>query len=401
MSTPPYQLPPNASPLGTLNPVMPTAPNQPMLPGQTAAFAGQMPQGQGIAYVQGQQPGIQYPGMPQGTPNGRPNVMRPEILEQVMQQQAQAADPQMMAEQANQLRLEQIISESNERASRQSEQLNQAVTMLSQSTAQQAEFQRQQLEIAQSQQAIQQQAALANQLQPWQDPSLQLNAEQEATFEESLPVINSVARRNALQAAHETVASQVSPEIAALRQEIAQLNTRVQTNTQVQAQSFADDLLDVATEHGLNLDQLERQPEWIAYKREISNPFTQSIVDQDLNAALASGQKKDLRVIRTIFKNFVERTTQQNSQQQDGGNELPPQSGNARVNTAQQQQAPVTGAADITNQVGQQHHELEVYRSQLMDGLRRGKIDIGHFQSEIARVEDGVNQLISSTQQPN
>lgn len=397
MNNPAYHIPPNARPIGTPTVVMPTQPGQVMLPGQYGQMPGMAQPGQGVAYVQGQPPqqmAGQFPGQ-----SGRPDLSRPEILQQVMQRQAEAADPQAMAEQANRIRMERLIQETNERAAAQAEQLNQAVTMLSQSSQQQAEFQRQQLAIAQQQQMAQQAAAQAAQRMPWQDPSLDLDPETRITFEESIPVMERVSRRNALLAAHETFNGQVSPQIEALKQQIAQLNTRVESNTQVQAQSFADDLIDLASEHKLDLAVLERQPDWIEFKREISNPFTGTTVDEDLNKALASGQKKDLRTVRQVFKNFVDRKAQQNSQQQDGGNALPPQSGNARAYAADP--AMQAGAADFTNSVQNEGAQLEEYRGQLLMGLRKGTIDVATFQTEIAKVETAVQSLINQTQQPN
>lgn len=387
MSTPAYHLPPNARPIGAPNPVMPTVPNQPMLPGQNASMVGMAPQG--TAYVQGQPQ--QYRGQPQ---QGRPDLSRPEILEQITAQQNAAADPQAMAAQANNLRIEQILAESNQRAAQQSEQLSQAVALMSQTSQQQADYQRQQLELQQSQHNAQVAAQQAAQLRPWEDPSLQLDADTMQTFEESLPVMDRVSRRNSLQAAHETVNSVVTPEITALKQQLAAMEARIQSNTQNAAQTFADELLDIAGSHNLNLEVLENDPAWIQYKREISNPYTSTTVGADISAALAGGQRKDLNVIRSIFKNFVEK---RDAALQGTQNELPPQVGGARTQPVQQQPQP--GQADQPSQVQQQEQQLEAYRGQLLDQLRRQQIDPSTFQTEIAKVEQGMDALISQAQQ--
>lgn len=383
-------MPPNSLPIGAPNPVMPTAPNQPMLPGQNGHMAaGNQPQG--VAFVQGQQ--APQPGVQQFS-NNRPDLSRPEILEQIVNQQNAAADPQLMAEQANAQRLEQILLETNQRANQQSEQLNQAVSLMSQTAQQQAEYQRQQLELQQSQHQAQLAAQQAAQLRPWEDPSLQLSADVQQTFEESLPVMEQVSRRNALQTAHETVGQIVTPEIQRLQNQIAALETRVQSNTQMQSQTFADQLLDIAGEHGLNLEVLEGQPDWIAYKSEISNPYTNSSIGNDVSAALQSGQTKDLRVLKQIFKSFAEK---RNNELQGAGNELPPQVGGARNQPPQQQQQPDQQGSPL-DAVNQQAQELESYRGQLLDDLRRQRIDPAYFHAEIAKVEQGMDALISQAQ---
>lgn len=393
MSTPAahLNLPPNAQPIGTRTPVMPTAPGQPMLPG-TYAGQGAPTQAQGPAYVQGLGPAGQ---VPEGVPTGRPDLSRPEILDQIVQRQNESADPQRMAEIANQQRLEQMILESNQRSQQQAEQLGQAVTMLTETQRQNAEYQQQQLQLQQQQIAAQQAAQQANQRMPWEDPSLQLDSQTEQVFEESLPVINTVSRRNALQAAHEMVQQTVTPEVQALQQKLQALETRMASQTQLQAQSFRDQLQDTADSFGLDLNILQDQPDWIQFQNEVTNPYKGTTVGADVSAALQGASASDLRVLRQIFKSFVER---RNSDQQGGTNELPPPVGNARPNSVQQTPPGQEQIPDPMAAVGQQAQQLEQYRSQLLDSLRRGQIEPSKFQSEIAQIESSMDALISQTQ---
>lgn len=396
MSTPAYQLPlpPHANPIGTRNPVMPTAPNQPMLPGQNAGFNGVNQQQQGLAYVQGQPPGAQpNAGVQQPT---NEMLSRPEILEQIVNQQNASADPQAMAEQANQQRIEQMIAEQNQRANQQAEQMQQAVSLLAQTQQQQAAYTQQQLEFQQQQQQQQDAARAAQAARPWEAASLQLDAETQQVFEDSLPVMDVVSRRNALQAAHETMDANINPQLQAMQQRIDQLQSRVESNTQLQQQSFADELTMIAEEHGIDLNTIESNPDYVGYVNQTSNALRGTTIKNDIDAVLAGRQNRDLKVIRNAFKGYAE--MRDGKPQQGGANELPPQSGNARAGVPAQA-ADASGDAGQPNTFDQQYSDLENYRSTLLNQLRRQQIDPVTFQTEIAQVEQGVQALINQAQQ--
>jgi len=394
MSTPGYHIP-NAQPLGTPNPVMPTQAGQRMLPGASTTQPMMPPQGP--AYVQGQpmlnQSPTDAPFDPLAPTNS--NLSRPEILQQIIDQQNQAADPQAMAEQANNMRIEQLLTEHNNRASQQSDQMSQALNALSQNAQQQADFQRQQLEIQRQQYQAQEQQRLAEQQQPWEHPSLQLAPDVEQTFEDALPVMDTVSRRNALRTAHEVMNNQLTPQLQAMQQQIEALSGRVQTNTQLQSQNFAAGLQDIGAELSLDLDKLDMDPAFVEYKRKTSNEYTGATIDADLQSALRSMQMTDLPVIRKILTNFVR--GQEATQQSTDSIEVPPQSGQARTHVDQQMAAPA-GAQDQFAQAQQQIQQLENYRTSLMDKLRRGQMPVGEFEQAIAEVEQGVDALIVQQQ---
>lgn len=391
MNQPAYQLPRGAQPIGTPTPVVPTQPGQVMLPGHAAAAPAPNGAPNGVVYTQGQQ----MP--PQGGPSQVPGysqeaLSRPEILDRITSEQNAAADPQKMAEQANNLRLEQMLAESNQRAADQAAQLNQAVQLMSTTSQQQAEYQRQQMEMARLQMEQQNADRLAQQQRPWEHPSLQLDSDTLQTFEESIPVIDTLSRRNAMQIASETVQNTVNPQVQALNDKIAALETQVQNNARSVGSQFADSLMIMADEYGVDLNSIESEPAFIEYSGEVSNQITGQTIGQDVKAALTGGQPHDLRVLRTVFKNYAQRRDGDTQTQHD----LPPQGGGARehtVHASTQAQEP-----SQLSHVQEQGAQLEQYRASLMNQLRRQQISVSDFQDEIAKVESGMDALINQTQ---
>ena len=380
-----FVLPPGTRPIGAPA-IMSSVPNPGYQP--PGGVPVQLNQPQQPVYVQGQQP-INLHDPSQGP------VMRPDILDQVIAQQNAGADPQLMAQQANDQRIEQIIQESNRRQAEQSQQLNQIASMFQQSQQQAADYQRQQVEM--QRQALEAERLRNQPANPWDDPALQLDPETLQTFEDTLPVMNTVARRNALQAAHETVGNLVSPEIQALREQVNQLQQNTQSVQELARSQFAAGLQDIAAENGIDLDTIDSEPGYIQYRNTTSNPLLGTTIGQDIDQVLKSGDIANLRVLRAAFKNYAERRDGQ--QQQVAQAELPDAAGGARVQMVDPTVAQTGGmqgqqpqASDVQAQAGQ----LEAYRKSLMNSLRSGRISPTDFQSKVTEIEAAMDTLIQT-----
>lgn len=383
-----FVLPPGAQPIGTPSVVTPVR------------GAGYQPQGnvpvqlnpntQPI-YVQGQQP-VQLHDPSQGP------VMRPEILDQMIAQQNVGADPQLMAQQANEQRIEQLIQDSNNRQAQQADQLNTLMGTLAQQQQASNDLARQQLEF-QRQQAEAQRAA--NQpANAWDDPSLQLDAETLQTYEDTLPVMDKVARRNALLAAHETVGAVVGPELQALRDQVAALQTSTQAVQELAGQQFAAGLQQIAGEYGIDLQTIDSEPGYVQYRNTTSNALTGTTIGDDIDAALKSGDMTRLMTIRAAFKNYA--TQRDGQQQQVAQAELPDAVGGARVQMVDPSVAQAGGGVQMPQGQPQANdsivkaNQLEAYRKDLMVQLRTKRIGPAEFQQKVTEIETAMDTLIQT-----
>lgn len=350
----------NLRPLGTPTPVIPVAPG-----GQ------QVPSLRKDVFTQGDlDPRLRTE-----------RTQRPATIEERIAAQQEEMDPQRMAQQNNDHRIDKLMAEANERADRQSERIEAAMGALNQSVQNQNAMNERMLRLEEKRLEAERQANRG----PSIDELTALSPDEEAAYADVLPVIEKQATRNAHTVATNVLSNQVDPRLKAMEEKLNALESRTEDLHQNTANHFGAQLQRAAHQYGIDLSTVESERSWIEFEGETSDPLSGTKIKDVMTSALSRGTPQDLDILERVFQRYAAKRDNRPVEQA-----LPQTTGHTRSNP---QQAPDNLSPDLEN-ARVEYAELEGYRSQLLGDLRAKRISTADFETEIAAIEKRVEELI-------
>lgn len=307
---------------------------------------------------------------------------RPLSIEERMAAQTEELDPQRIAQQNNQHRIDKQMQEANERADRQAARLEEAMGAFSQSVETQNQMNERMLRLEEQRLAAER-AANAG---PSIEEMTRLEEDEQTAYADVIPVIDKRAALNAHNMANRVVNDHVDPRLQAMEDKLNALETRTQDLTEHTANHFGAQLNRTAQQYGIDLSTVESDRSWIEFEGEISDSLSGTKIKDVMTSALKGQSPRDLDILDRVFQRYAAKRDNRPVEQA-----LPETTGQIRTTP---QQTPTDTLTPDMQGVAAEYEQLETYRSQLLGDLRAKRISSADFEAEIAVIEARVEELI-------